>query len=201
MLKTANKPIIAVDIDEVLFPLVPDLIKYVDKAHKVKLAQSDFVKYNLEEIWEGDPAEAIQIFEKYKKQVSIEVAPIAGATEALGELAKSYEIIVMTSRDSTVEKVTHDWLNTHFPEIFTQVHLLGNRKDSVSWQRKSEVCKELGVGYLIDDHLYNIIETSEVGISTLLFGDYPWNQIANLPAGVTRVRDWSEVLEYFDGRG
>jgi uncharacterized HAD superfamily protein len=80
------------------------------------------------------------------------------------------------------------------------VHLLGNQHDSLpdQWRPKSEVCRELGVSYLIDDNLTAVKQTSAFGIEVLLFGDYPWNQIDELPRGVTRVKNWQEVLEYFD---
>jgi uncharacterized HAD superfamily protein len=200
MPKPANKPVIAVDIDEVMFPMVPDLISYLDREHSVRLSQADFIKYNLEEIWKGDPAEALELFESYKNQVGIEVAPIKGAAEALHKLSLKYDVIVMTARDIKVEDITRSWLNHHFPELFKEVHLLGNRKDSVSYRNKAEVCKELGVFCLIDDSLKHVIETNAAGIKTILFGDYPWNQIDELPSGVIRVEDWQGVLEYLDGR-
>ena len=201
MPKPVNKPLIAVDIDEVLFPMVPDLISYLDREHSVKLSQNDFVKYNLEEIWEGDPAEAKALFQSYVNQFEIEVAPIKDAAAALRQLSVGYDVIVMTARDESVGKITRDWLNQHFPQIFKDVHLLGNSKDSVSWRGKAEVCKELGVYCLIDDSLKHILATDEAGIKTILFGNYPWNQADKLPAGVTRVKNWQEVLEYFDAAG
>ena len=193
-----NKPIIAVDIDEVIFPMVEDLIRYVDRSHSVKLTPQEFVTYSLEDIWQGGPVEGSQVFEAYKAQFSVEVAPVKGAAEALGKLSVRYEVIIMTSRDVVVEEKTRRWLDHHFPEIFKQVHLLGNKKDSQIYREKAGVCQELGVYCLIDDSLRPILETNQVGIKTLLFGDYPWNQADELPEGVIRVKDWQEVLEYFE---
>jgi 5'(3')-deoxyribonucleotidase len=193
-----NKPKIAVDIDEVLFPMVSDLIEYVDKQHSVKLTPEQFIKYNLEDIWHGGPLEGAVVFDAYKDQSGIEVAPVEGAVEALGVLSVKYDVIVMTSRDIEVEEKTKNWLNYQFPEIFKEVHLLGNSRDSITWRTKDEVSQELGVSYLIDDHLYHVLRTSKLGIKSLLFGDYPWNQTDELPEGVRRVKNWQEVLEYFD---
>lgn len=198
----AAKKIIAVDIDDVIFPMVADLIGYLDRQHGVTLSQEDFVKYNLEEIWEGDPAEAARLLESYKGQTGIEVVPVEGAAEALAKLAKRYDIIIMTARDASVGPKTKAWLSHHFPELFKQVHLVGNKNDSPgNWRPKAEVCKELGVYCLIDDSLKHVLETHAAGIKTILFGDYPWNRADDLPAGVTRLKDWQEVLEYFDGKG
>jgi len=197
MPRPANKPIIAVDIDDVLFPMVADLIKYVDREHAVKLTPEDFKSYMLEDIWPAGTAEGEIVFENYKQQITTEVAPVKGATSALGKLSAKYEVIIMTSRDVKVEPITRQWLDRHFPEIFSQIHLLGNRKDSVTWRTKAEVCQEIGVSYLIDDSLKHLVLASEVGVKGLLFGDFSWNQ-GDLPKGVVRVKDWQEVLDYFD---
>lgn len=203
MPKPENRETIAVDIDEVLFPMVPDLIQYVDREHKVKFTPKDFAYYSLEGIWPAGSAEGSIVFENYKNQVSTEVAPVKGAAAALSKLSIKYDVIVMTSRDIKVEQVTHDWLNHHFREIFKDVHLLGNQHDSLpnQWRPKSKVCVQLGVSYLIDDNLTAVKETNALGVKVLLFGDYPWNQAKELPLGVTRVKNWQEVLEYFDDQG
>src|SRR5579864_8144086 len=110
-----EKPIIAVDIDEVLFPMVPDLIRYVDREHKVKLTPEDLSYYSLEGIWPKGSAEGAIVFENYKNQVTTEIAPVKDAAEALGKLSLKYDVIVMTSRDIKVEQITKGWLNRHFP--------------------------------------------------------------------------------------
>lgn len=200
MPKPANKPIIAVDIDEVLFPLISDLIGYVDREHSVKLSPEEFVTYRLEDIWHGGPVEGLAVYESYEKQMNLGVAPLEGAAEALKTLSDLFYVIVMTSRTQEIDKKTRDWLDRHFPEIFNEVHILGNRKQSISWRPKGEVCKEVGVSHFIDDSLAHALDVSSYGIDTLLFGDYSWNQADELPEGVTRVKNWQEVLEYFDVR-
>lgn len=194
----ANKPIIAVDIDEVLFPMVPDLIKYLDREHAVKLTPEDFNNYMLEDIWPAGSAEGSIVFESYKKQVTPEIAPVEGAVEALVKLSSNYDVIVMTARDISVEPITMRWINRHFPDLFKNVHFVGNRKDSVIWRTKAEVCQELGVFCLIDDSLKNLTLVHEAGIKTILFGDYAWNRTDVLPQGMVRAKNWQAVLEYFE---
>jgi hypothetical protein len=65
-------------------------------------------------------------------------------------------------------------------------------------QTKAELCRELDIDYLIDDQLKHCIGVAEIGIRALLFGDYSWNQVNQLPKMVTRVKDWAAVLEYFN---
>lgn len=66
---------------------------------------------------------------------------------------------------------------------------------------KAEICHALGASTLIDDSLVHVSQCVDAGIDGILFGDYPWNQSAQLPDGIKRCVDWSAVLEHFDGRG
>ncbi|MBX4197548.1 hypothetical protein KW801_03275 [Candidatus Saccharibacteria bacterium] len=195
----ANKPIIAVDIDDVIYPLVPSLIEYLDTEHKVRLTEEDFLEYDLRKVWSGGPVEAAKIFEHYKESSGVQIAPLEDAQKALHTLSKKYDIIVMTSRDISTFPRTHNWITHHFPDIFKDVQLLGNRSDSQTFRPKAEVCVELGVYCLIDDNLKHAVETYQAGIRVILFGDYPWNQTNELPKGVTRVKDWQGVLKELDG--
>jgi 5'(3')-deoxyribonucleotidase len=172
MPKPANKPTIAVDIDDVIYPLVPSLIEFLDTRHKVRLSEHDFVEYDLRKVWAGGPVEAAEIFERYKKESSVvQIAPINGAKEALHALSEAYDVIVMTSRDISTKGRTSSWITHHFPEIFKDVHLLGNKQDSEAYREKAEVCKELGVYCLIDDNLRHVLETNSVRIKTILVGE------------------------------
>src|SRR5438105_10920518 len=134
MPKPENKPLIAVDIDDVIFPLVPDLIQYLDREHKVRLTKEDFVRYDIRRVWKDGPEEAVRIFETYKRHPErIAVAPVKGAKEALNTLSSDYEIIVMTARDIETKDITDAWITHHFPDLFKDVHLVGNKHDSKSY--------------------------------------------------------------------
>jgi uncharacterized HAD superfamily protein len=200
--KPASKPIIAVDIDEVIYPFVPSIIDYLDTEHKVKISPEDFVKYDFRQVWSGGPIEAEKIFKQYIKYSGIQIAPIKGASDALSQLSQNYKIIVVSARDIRNFPKTKVWIEHHFPEIFNDIHLVGNQHDSEpnKWRTKSEVCLELGVSYLVDDNLTAVTQTGALGIKALLFGDYAWNHVVGLPKSVTRVKNWQEVLEYFDGK-
>lgn len=191
---------IAVDIDEVLYPFVDSLIEYLDAHHHAKMKVDDFTVYSFKDIWRGGPVEADELFEQYKQYAGLEIMPIKGAAKALHELSEKYEVIVLTARDISNFPKTHAWLEHHFPSIFKDVHLLGNSNDSQKWTPKEEVCIKLGVSWMIDDNLDTILKVHEAGVGALLFGDYRWNQVEKVPSGIIRVKDWQEVLEYFDGR-
>ncbi|HET6863891.1 MAG TPA: hypothetical protein VFH37_01700 [Candidatus Saccharimonadales bacterium] len=198
MPKPAAKKIIAVDIDDVLYPLVPSLIGYLDTKHKVKLTPKDFEAYDLRQVWHAGPKEAEQIFNDYKRNIGTDVAPLKGSAQALHRLSEKFDIVVLTSRDISNLSRTTAWIEQHFPELFKDVQLLGNSKDSINWRDKAEVCQELGIYCLIDDSLKHILQTHQAGIKTILFGDYPWNQADDLPREIVRATDWNAVLKELD---
>lgn len=63
---------------------------------------------------------------------------------------------------------------------------------------KAAICTSIGASYLIDDNLEHCALAAESGLDCLLFGEYGWNKAEILPKGVTRVKDWHAVLEYFN---
>ena len=106
--------------------------------------------------------------------------------------------MVVTARDTILERVTRDWLKKHFGELFADAHFTARYSLDGKSQTKTAVCLAIGAGYLVDDALDLSIDAAKAGIKVLLFGDYPWNQTKKLPRGIARVKNWQEVLEYFN---
>ena len=129
--------------------------------------------------------------------------PFEHALPVLKQLAATKDLVVITSRRSSTKPETKTWLEAHFPGIFHDIHYAGIWDSSAHThhklkQTKADICREIGVDYLIDDQLKHCIAAAEAGITTLLFGDYGWNKMDQLPDGVTRTRDWDEVRRYFE---
>ncbi|HEY1835463.1 MAG TPA: hypothetical protein VGG13_01430, partial [Candidatus Saccharimonadales bacterium] len=61
-----------------------------------------------------------------------------------------------------------------------------------------EIAQEIGAKYLIDDNAEYCVLSQDIGVQALLFGDYGWNRKEKLVKGVTRVKEWAAVLQYFD---
>jgi len=112
---------------------------------------------------------------------------------------------VVTSRRREASKDTIDWIKRHFGDVFEEIHFAGiwDNLDGNVLEKlkldKTEICKQIGADYLIDDQPKHCIAAADAGIKALLFGDYKWNRNTKLKTGMTRVNNWQEVLEYFDG--
>jgi len=74
-----------------------------------------------------------------------------------------------------------------------------SKKELNETKKKSNICIELGVELLIEDSLDYAFECSSEKIKVLLL-DKPWNKADKLPAGVTRVHSWREIIEKINGK-
>lgn len=192
---------IAVDIDEVLFPLTTEFLVKHNREHGTSIGLSDLHSYYyIEELYDiknGDEAE--DIIESFLQEAyEGNIGPYSGAVDAIKKLQEQFDIYVITARRPSMQAITEKWLTKHFPEVFKEVHFPRVQKPNVT---KADICKAIGAEYLIDDHPDNLEGMHGSGAQMLLFGDYPWNADVPTTGNITRVKNWQEVLEYFDGKG
>ena len=194
------KPVLAIDIDEVLFPLVPHLATFHNAQHGTSLVTADYNNYDLEKVWGGTVTEAVAKINAFFAVDHLHIEPIEGALDNLRLLAEHFRLVVITSRHDNLTDATHAWLDRHFAGVFEMVILAGNHHAGGNVKTKVSLCRELGAVALIDDSLRYVVECADAGQRAILFGDYPWNQNNELPVGVVRLRNWDEVrIELMEG--
>jgi 5'(3')-deoxyribonucleotidase len=186
--------IIAIDCDDVIVATAPQSLAYYNKTYGTKMEMKDMYSKDLR-VWDvPDAATAIARVEGYLKTEEFRsVPPLPEAITIATELAKHYELHVVTGRTAALAVPTQAMLDRYFPGVFRSLvftGFFGNKARS-----KADVCQELGADLLIDDHLHHALAVAESGIEVLLFGDYPWNQTTQLPPAMRRVRNWQEVAD------
>lgn len=202
-----HKPTIAIDIDDVLAQGTESLRLQVNQRLGVNLTPEHYripgsYRRYYETVWkEHGILERID-WEELNSQMLIDqshvpVVPKAAAT--LRKLKRTYDLVVITARETTWEAATRDWVEAQFPGIFSTVHFAG-RHDGTT-KPKGELCVELGAAWLIDDNVEHAHTALERGIQVLLFGSYGWHKNIEIHKDVVRCKDWTAVLEYFDGIG
>lgn len=185
--------VIAVDCDDVIVETSHLIIGYYNKTYGTDLGLQDMYSNDPQRWGVVSDAEAIARVEAYLATDEYRNAPpFREAIEATRQLSKKYELHLVTGRSNLLETATKDLLRMYFPDVFrsivfTNLYAIGKRT-------KAEVCQELGVDLLIEDHLGHALPVAECGVDVLLFGDYPWNQAKKLPSNVHRVKNWEEVL-------
>jgi len=184
---------IAIDLDDVLANSLDSFMEFYNKNYGGELKREDFTAFTLNEIMGTPVEEERNILEDYDDRGYYEnIEPTSGAKEAVLELGKKNELVIVTSRPQKKEEQTRRWLKKHMPE-FSEVYFIRREYGGES-KTKGEVCKELGVEVLIEDNLGYAKSCVSEGVKVLLF-DYPWNQEKNLPENMIRVKSWEEILK------
>jgi 5'(3')-deoxyribonucleotidase len=190
---------VALDLDDVIVPSAAAIIDTYNQQFGTALTLAQLYSTGLDEWGVPDEETAVQRVDAIVGADEFyRLAPTQQAIAGVRTLHKqAQQLYIITGRPDIVSVATCRWLEEHFPDIFTDV-IFSNLYDKEKFLDKGDLCVDLGVGVLIDDHLRHVTSASGKGIECVLFGNYPWNQADTLPAGVTRCLDWPAVLEYFD---
>lgn len=192
--------IIAVDVDDVIAISAQGFVEFSNKAWGTRLTVEDYDE-RWAKMWGVDHHEGVRRADAiYKSTIFDDFAHFEESKDALIKLSKKYKLIVTTSRAKQARETTEKWIEKKFPNIFSEIHLTGfydEIKEDSHTHTKANICKELGVEWLIDDHPKHCFACAKVGVKSLMFGDYSWNRHVKLKEGITRVKDWEAVGEYF----
>lgn len=195
-----HRPIIAIDIDDVLS----------NSMEAVRVTANEYLGVNLqpehytvpgpywsyyETVWKGQGM-ALSFDDLSEELIKSRYLPHLDAAHALKQLAKKYKLVVISSRREQWWESTREWLERHFGGLISEIVFAGNKEHAVQ-QSKGEVCARLGAQWLIDDNVDHCADAQDHGVMPLLFGTYGWQK--KVPPGITRCKDWQAVLEYFDG--
>ena len=207
-LLTGKKPVVAVDIDEVLAAFVPGLLKFHNAEYGTTLRVEDFHSYRFCEVWGGTNDEAMEkVYRFFDSSYFESLEPIHGASEVLKRHQSFFQFVCVTSRQYDIIEQTKAWIGNHFPGIVDEI-LFGNHwtrdapdPDHLTENKrtKREMCNSIGAVALIDDSLKYASQCSAElgpqGFSVALFGEYAWNR-GETPSAAVRTKDWTEVDDF-----
>mmetsp|Transcript_7836 Transcript_7836/g.28977 ORF Transcript_7836/g.28977 Transcript_7836/m.28977 type:complete len:398 (-) Transcript_7836:2731-3924(-) len=173
---------IAVDVDEVLGRFLHSLNQYVHSSHGHSYELEDYFEYNFAKVWDCSGDESNDIVHSFFKSEFFTqgILPIPEALSSLQRLKNQHTLQVVTSRQHVIQRPTLEWLDTHFPEAFEEVHFGNHFALEGKSRKKSEICAEIGADVLIDDNPHYAVECARAGIHVLLFdwhGSYPWSKL------------------------
>ena len=144
---------IGIDIDEILAASLDAMLDFHNGTYGTKLKQGDIFSYKLWEVWGGSEEEAAQKWHDfYETDHFAGVCPIAGAFAAMTVLKeRGHELFAITARPHHIAKKTEDWLDEHFPAVFSGVRFANTYGLNGSKHKKSDLCIELGIATLVED--------------------------------------------------
>lgn len=203
-----SKKIIAIDLDDVVADSTEALRLEANKLPGVNLTrehyqiEGEYWAY-YEAVWAANKVDHLVSFDKLQSDMAASqshVGLIKGAKEALQKLSKKYRIILVTSREVNWIEATNRWVEDNLGSLVERVVFVHHKNSD--GRTKGDACNEIGAEWLIDDNIQHCESALEKGVKVLLFGNYGWNRRAIFLDNLNpRTKNWSEVLEYFDGRG
>lgn len=195
-----NKETIAVDLDDVLADHAAAFIEFSNEHYGTALTKDDYTE-QWNEIWGIDDWDEIlrRANEFHTPEATTSYVILQDARSSLESLAEAYSLAIVTARPKALIKTTHDWLERHLSGVFSEVHFvpIWEPDNEVT---KADICRQIGAQYLIDDVVRHCNLAAQGGVNALLFGGFQWHQGEEIDKNVVQVRDWRQVLEYFDGR-
>lgn len=201
------KKIISIDIDDVLADSAKAFVAFSNKHWGTTLTVDDYTE-DWAKMWqvERNDAGITEVRNRAEKYMShIVNHDSLNAYDALVQLKKTYDLIVVTSRRTSMKGDTLKWIESHFPNIFKEDKIyFAGMWDTISFdtftQTKGDILNSLGADYHIDDQPKHCLAALKHRIQPLLFGDYSWNRDEELPDEIVRVKNWSAVLRYFESK-
>jgi 5'-nucleotidase len=169
---------IAIDMDGVLADVEPQLIKYYEQHYGIVITSKDIQGFSENEAFPEDAGKRLMANTPGFFR-TLDVMP--GAVEAVKKLMGRYNVFIVSAATefplSLPEKI--EWLKEHFPFISWKNIVLCGDKSIIK------------TDYLIDDHCKNL--DFAIGKPILFHAHHNTKVEHHL-----RVRNWGEVLEFFE---
>ena len=186
--------VIAIDIDEVLFPLKENFYRYINQ------------RFNTSYDWRNPHYElAIELGKPYGERVEIyfdflktetfrDAPPIPGSVPGIEKLARLEDLYAVTSRQDVLREDTERFLKKYFPGRFSGLEM-GNHHNLAGEEEttKMEMCRKIGARLLIEDQLKYAIEVSRA-IHVILFSQ-PWNLESFKRKNIFYAQNWDSVVQ------
>jgi 5'(3')-deoxyribonucleotidase len=179
---------IAIDVDEVLV----HLLKPMAKRRGVKLPENKKYNYLYREVFSCTEEESQVILRDfYMSEDFRNLKPIEGSQLAMNNLNMIFDkMYIITGRQEIVREPTEIWIEHFFPGVFDDV-ILTNSFTSHE-VKKSDICRALNIGLIIDDNKGICDQCIEAGTDALNFvGDeiYPWCEESEISIKGWNIQD------------
>ncbi len=181
------------DLDDVILNFMESFREFHNENYGTEHAFEEYTDFYLENILGCSKEEIVKrvdIF--YNSHEHKNAEPIHGAIEVLKKLSEKYELIIITAKPEELREQTIFWLNTHLPNIFSDIVFTNHFQGEGLKRNKGDVCLELGIEAFVDDAIHNAESVASVGIPVLLL-DTPWNKKFKETELIKRVQNWEEI--------
>ena len=207
----SSKPIIAIDVDDVLASNALAFVEFSNERWGTSLTIDDYHD-DWASVWKLDKEaheQSVAIINErsgaYFEERIRTMDHDTSAYDVLLELKKKFDLIIVTARRLSTKGDTLAWIQERYAGIFSEdtIFFAGFYDDMTNDSFKKDkgaLLKSLGAQYHIDDQPKHCNGACAQGLTGILFGDYAWQKTEPVDDSVVRVKNWHEVLEYFDAQ-
>ncbi|MFH1353619.1 MAG: hypothetical protein ABIH68_08630 [bacterium] len=186
---------LGVDLDGVIADTDAVFRKYIKEITGVSSTRDMITSYFYEEclhISKEDVEKVYSIMQSDSAWKELPVLP--DAEKILNELAKSFEIFIITARPVESKAQTEEFLKKHGISV-KKIYFISET------QRKLDIINGLPFEFsaFIEDRLDFAEEIARAGIDTYLM-DYPWNRTDEKIPNLHRVRNWKQIGSALNGK-
>lgn len=186
---------IAVDIDEVLVPFLPELTKFQQKRSRRPVKMPLRYPYHYAPLFKITEKESTKLVaDFYNSEEHAKLKPLTGSKEILDILCKDYILVAVTGRQEYARDATERLLSDNFGSSISDIVYCNHFTDFQ--KSKADVCYKIGADLLIDDSLQSCVECLYIGLGAINFiGNpvYPWCEKSAISA-----IDWFGVFKYIN---
>jgi|TARA_Y100000310_G_C20652942_1_gene800463 hypothetical protein len=185
---------IGIDIDDVLFEFITNLMVFYNGKHGTNFKKEDVFSFNLGKVWKKERKEVNEeVLDFFKSNSFSELRPIIGSQESISLLSKKNKLAIVTSRPEITKEQTSSWLEKFYPGSFSKIHFTNHFLEIGQKKSKADICLENGYDVLIEDNKDYALECAEKGIKVFLF-NRPWNKDFTTHENITPVDSWEEII-------
>jgi uncharacterized HAD superfamily protein len=179
---TKEKPILGVDIDNVLAQSDACLREAIRRRFLIGLEEEDITEYDYS-AYGVTQAQLTEVFDVFNSDLCRTLKVIPGAKAALTSLARRFQIVLVTSRNAASKAGTEHWLRRKgIP--YDQLHFNDEKH-------------ALGIPYqaFVEDRHEHAHRIADTGAQVFLM-TRPWNSQPLTHPNVMRVQTWREILTH-----
>ena len=185
---------VAVDLDEVLCPMIRNLSRHYKHTYKKSPPNATPAEYNYARHFGISELESKLLVRSFYSSVHCKTTkPLAGSVEAMRKLKRKYSLCIVTGRQIYGRDATLRFLDTHFDGVFDNVICTNSYSLYGKEMSKLSACKQVDAHVLIDDSVANCNSVQTGGVKGLLYGKYTWNQDGG---ELDRVDSWENIDDF-----
>ena len=206
----SNRPAVAVDLDDVVFPCAEGLVAAYNEHYG-----TNFQPNISQTTWDVSPEEVQERFNGLQLGTTPGMAkpgwfaemqvPSMEAIEALRRLAAKYRLYAVSARHYGLAGVTQQSIEKYLPDVFEEVILTRRPVETedgtkIMTDSKTEIYRQYNMKIAIDDsphHLKRGLEGDDAPLGlAILFGKQPWHPGVTIDdPRVVECLTWAEVEE------